>query len=466
MINNTNGLHLDFYQLNMAYVYFKHGMKNTIANFEVFFRQNPFNQGHCVFAGNVRIQEVISNFTFSESDIQYLKKLDIYDKNFLEYLANFKFTGTIYAPQEGEIIFANEPIMVIEAPIIEAQLIETMLLNIFNYHVLITTKASKIRQVTSKPLYEFGSRRGYELDASLWGARNSIIAGFDATSLVEAGKLFNAPIIGTHSHSFIQSFENEKEAFEAYSAYHKNLFFLIDTYDVINSGLKNVIALAKDKKISGIRIDSGDLATLSKQCRAILDANNLHDIKILVSNDLDEHIIVELQKQQAPIDAYGIGTKLISCADTYSLGAVYKLTALEQNQKIKNVIKISNTKAKTTVPGKKRVYRLLNENKAVGDVVVHKDEQLEEPIQLFNELFLTNNKLVKYDDYYELLQPIIKNGEIVEINHDILALRNEHKKNIDLFEEKYLRYAKPEIYPVGLSKQLYDLKLKMIEERS
>lgn len=466
---DTNyALHLDLYQLNMAYVYFMENKHKSQATFEVYFRNNPFNNGHCVYVGTQKLVDAIFNFRFSDEDINYIKTLNNYSEEFLNYLKDFRFTGTIYAPHEGEVIFANEPILVIQAPLIEAQLIETVVLNIVNYQVLVATKASKIRQVTDKPLYEFGARRGYETEASLWGARASIISGFDGTSLVKAGKEFNIPVIGTHAHSYVQSYDCEYDAFLQYAQHHDNITFLVDTYDVINSGIPNALKAisSSDKKLDAIRIDSGDLAQLSKASRKLLDKHGFNDVKIIVSNDLDENTIVELQKQNAPIDAYGIGTKLVSCDGSSSLGAVYKLVNIVDNGVSKDVIKLSNTKAKITTPGVKTVYRLYDNNGyAIADVIAPFNMNFADNIDLYNDNFVLNHENYSFSQVRQLLQPIILDGNKNNIETNVDNLKQYNKKMLDEFDERFLRHAKPEIYPICLNQDIYNLKMKLIAEK-
>lgn len=463
---DTN-LHFDLYEINMSYAYFKNKQSHIKATFEVYFRNNPFNNGHCVFCGSEHIIEAVKNFRFDDKDIAYLKTLECYDQAFLDYLVTFKFSGNIYAPTEGEIVFANEPIIVVEAPIIEAQLIETLILNIINFQILIATKASKMVQVTDKPLYEFGARRGYELDASLWGARASIIAGFKATSLVSAAKLFDLPVVGTHAHSFIQMHQNEETAFINYAKCFDNVSFLVDTYNVLESGIPHAIDIANklpNITFKAIRIDSGDLAYLSKQARQMLDAAGYEDVEIMVSNDLDEHIIVDLNEQGAPIDAFGIGTKLVSCSDTSSLGAVYKLVHLDDNGIERDVIKISNSKAKISNPGVKMPYRLYDcHNCAIADVIAPFNYQFGTDINAYDDNFLLGYKKFHYDHIKPLLFPIIENGKDVSEHLSVMKLQENHYINLADFSKEYLRYSNPQYYPICLLDSLYELKLDLIK---
>lgn len=465
---STLGLHTDLYEINMAYAYFKHNHKDVEATFEVYFRKNPFNNGHCVYVGSLHLIEAIKEFRYSEDDIKYLESLGYYDQEFLEYLKNFAFKGNILAPMEGEVIFANEPILVITGNLIECQLIETLVLNIFNFQTLIATKASKMRLIIDKPLYEFGARRGYELDASLWGSRASYIAGFNGTSLVSAAKRFDIPCVGTHAHSYIQMHNDQYQAFSEYATTFKDVTFLVDTYDVVTKGIPDAIQVAKENNnfnFNGIRIDSGDLAKLSKQSRILLDQQGYNDVKIMVSNDIDEHIIVDLEEQGAPIDAFGIGTKLVSCSDSSSLGGVYKLVHLKAKGNERDVIKLSNSKTKVTNPGLKMPYRLYNQqDQAICDMILPLNYKKQDKLIGYNDEFILG-----YQEFYPknirpLLQPIINNGEIVLNNHTTKQLQDYNQQSLNEFSNEYLRYSNPQLYPICLSEELYHLKLKLINE--
>ncbi|MGL4383156.1 MAG: nicotinate phosphoribosyltransferase, partial [Bacilli bacterium] len=351
-------LHTDLYEINMAQTFFKDNIHERKAIFELYFRKNPFDNGYAVFCGLQRVIEYLSDFTFKEEDLVYLKSLG-YDPLFLQYLKQLTFTGTIQSVLEGEVVFAKEPLMIIEAPLIQAQLIETALLNIVNFQTLIATKASRIKNlVRHESLFEFGARRAQEMDAALWGTRAAYIGGFEATSLVEAGRIFDIPIVGTHSHSFIQAYQDELLAFETYAKYNYDVTFLVDTYSTIKSGVPNAIKVANKlgskMNFKGIRIDSGDLAYQSKQARILLDEAGYTNTKIIVSNDLDEETIASLKLEGALIDAYGVGTKLITSYNQPALGGVYKLVAIENGRnEMVDVVKISDNVEKMTTPGHK-----------------------------------------------------------------------------------------------------------------
>ncbi len=465
----NNSLQTDLYQINMAYAYFKDNVHHKNAVFEMYFRKNPFKNGYAVFAGLERVIDVIQNFTFSEEDIEYLKQFN-YDDRFLDYLLNFKFSGTISSVREGEIIFANEPIIIVEAPLLEAQLIETVLLNIVGFQTLIATKASRIKQlIKNKSTIEFGARRAQEIDAAIWGARSSYIAGFDGTSLLSAGKKFGIPVFGTHAHSFVQVYQDEYEAFKKYAQTHRDVVFLIDTYDSIKSGIVNAVRVANEMqdKINflGVRIDSGDLAYTSKQVRKYLDEFGYEDVKIIVSNDLDEATISSLILEGAKIDTYGIGTKLITAYEQPALGAVYKLTKIDGI----DVIKVSNNVEKITTPGKKRVYRVLNSNnKSEGDYITLYDEvvDISKPIKLQCE---SNHLLYKKIDNYTLVDlhtTIFKCGELVYELPSLAEIRSYHQYAISCIWGEILRLKNPAKYYVDLSEECLNNKMSLIEKHT
>ena len=453
-------LYTDLYELNMAYIYFKENMHEKKAVFDIFYRKNPFDGGFCVFMGLEKIIDIIDNWYFSDEQIDYLKSLNYYDDEFLLYLKNLKFSGNIFSMQEGEIIFANEPIMRVEAKMIEAILLETIILNVLNFQVLIATKASKIVSVTNKKLIDFSARRGMETESSLWGNRASYIVGFSGSSLLEAGKKFRIPVFGTHAHSFVLAFCDEKKAFQTYAKYMKNNSFLVDTYN-IKTGILNAIELIKEQKIkvNSIRIDSGDLAKYAKYIRKKLDENNLNDIKIIASNDIDENAILDLEAQNAPIDIYGIGTKLASCSGCDSIGIVYKMVNFDYN----DVIKISNSKDKISIPGIKNVYRIKDNNIAQFDLITLNDLKNEEVI--INQKLLEKEN-VNIDEYRELLLPIYKSGKLVYQTPTIEEIKKFHNNVKKEFNSEILRYKKPEEYDVFINEDVYNLRNKLIKERS
>ena len=383
-------LHTDLYQINMAKSYWQDGIHNRRAVFDLYFRKLPFANGYAIFAGLEKVIRFIRNFRFSESDIAYLQKEVGYEADFLKFLSEMRFTGTVRSMQEGEVVFNNEPILQVEAPLAEAQLIETALLNIVNYQTLIATKASRIKQVVGDEVaLEFGSRRAQEMDAAIWGTRAAFIGGFDGTSNVRAGKLFGMPVAGTHAHSMVQAYQDDYTAFKKYAESHHDCVFLVDTYDTLRSGVPSAIKVAKEfgEQINfmGIRLDSGDMAFLSKEARKMLDEAGFEDAKIFASSDLDEYTIVHLKAQGAKIDSWGVGTKLITAYDQPALGAVYKLVSIEdENGEMQDTIKISANAEKVTTPGRKKVYRIINRlnHKSEGDYIALWEEKPEEEERL------------------------------------------------------------------------------------
>lgn len=393
---------------------------------------------------------------------------------FLNYLKELKFTGHIRSMQEGELCFGNEPLMRIEAPLIQAQLIETALLNIINFQTLITTKASRIKQVApNDTLMEFGTRRAHELDAAVWGARAAIIGGFDATSNVRAGKLFNIPVSGTHAHAFVQTYGDEYIAFKKYAERHKNCVFLVDTFHTLKSGVPNAIRVAKELgdqiNFIGIRLDSGDIAYLSKEARKMLDEAGFPDAKIIASNDLDEETISSLKAQGATVDSWGVGTKLITAYQQPALGAVYKMVAVEDdNGQLVDRIKLSNNAEKVTTPGKKRVYRIINTktNKSEGDYITldHENPNETTKLKMFHPIHTYKMKYIKKFKAIDLHHDIFINGKCV---YD-LPSENDAKtflqQNLELLWDENKRYLNPEEYPVDLSTACWENKQRRIFE--
>lgn len=467
-------LHTDLYQINMVQTYWKDAVHQRKAVFELYFRKLPFGNGYAIFAGLKKVMEFINNFGFSQSDIEYLREEGNYPEEFLHYLQNLKFTGTIRGMREGELVFANEPILRIEAPLAEAQLIETPLLNIVNYQALIATKASRIKEVTGEDIVmEFGTRRAHEFDAAIWGTRAAYIGGFSATSNVRAGKLFGIPVSGTHAHAMIQTYRDEYTAFKKYAAAHKDCVFLVDTYDTLRSGVPNAIKVAKELgdqiNFIGIRLDSGDLAYLSKVARKMLDDAGFKETKIMASNDLDEYTIMHLKSQGAKIDAWGIGTKLITAYDQAALGGVYKLVSIEnENGEMVDTIKISANPEKVTTPGRKRVYRIVNNENghAEGDYIALDEENIQqtERLKMFHPVHTYISKFVTNFTAIELHESIVENGKVVFEEPTIQETQAYAKKNLKLLWCEYKRTMNPEEYPVDLSQACWDHKRAIIHD--
>jgi len=472
--DDSFALHTDLYQINMVETYWEDNIHNRKAVFEVFFRKLPFNNGFGIFAGLEKVIQYLQDFRFSESDIKYLKDELGYKDDFLEYLKELRFTGTVRSMREGELVFGNEPIIRIEAPLAEAQLVETAILNIVNYQTLIATKAARIKQVVKDEVtMEFGTRRAHEMDAAIWGARAAYIGGFESTSNVRAGKIFGIPVVGTHAHAMVQAYRDEYIAFHKYARRHKNCVFLVDTYDTLKSGVPNAIRVAKELgdqiNFIGIRLDSGDLAYLSKEARKMLDDAGFKDAKIIASNDLDEETIINLKTQGAKIDIWGIGTKLITAYDQPALGAVYKMVSIEDEKgQMIDTIKISGNPEKVTTPGLKRVFRIINlaNNKSEGDYITleHEKPQEEKRLKMFHPTYTFISKFVTNFKAKELLHLIFENGNLVYELPALKEIQDYAKENLDLLWDEYKRSLMPEEYPVDLSQECWDNKMKNIEE--
>ena len=463
----------------MMYAHWKMGTMNDRAVFEVFFRKLPFGNGYAVFAGLERVVAYIQQLRFGEPGIAYFREQEEqYEEGFLQLLREFRFTGNLHAVAEGTFVFASEPLLRVEATIFEAQLIETALLNFVNYQTLIATKASRVKQAAGNDiLMEFGTRRAQEADAALWGARAAYISGFHATSNMQAGMLFGIPVKGTHAHAWVQAHDTEEEAFMRYAeVLPDHVTLLVDTYDTLRSGVPNAIKVAKllekkGKRMSGIRLDSGDLTYLSQQARIMLDEAGLSYVNIVASNDLDENIISELKAQGAKIDSWGVGTQLITAADQPSLGGVYKLVAREKDGKFVPVIKISGNPEKMTTPGIKQLYRIVNKKtgKAEADYLAldHETDIIAgERVKLFDPI---HPYIYKYVENYEaipLLQPIFESGVLVYELPTLEEIRAHKVRQNQSFWPEYLRKLNPEKYRVNLSVAAWELKQQLIKEHS
>ncbi|WKA55761.1 nicotinate phosphoribosyltransferase [Planococcus shixiaomingii] len=472
--DDSLALHTDLYQINMTESYWADGMHERKAVFELFFRKLPFGNGYAIFAGLERVLDYLRNFRFSDSDLEYLREEVGYKEDFIDYLKTVRFTGNVYSVVEGEVVFQNEPLLRIEAPLVEGQLIETALLNIVNYQTLIATKASRIKQIVKdERVMEFGTRRAQEMDAAIWGTRAAFIGGLEATSNVRAGKKFGIPVAGTHAHSLVQAYKNEYEAFHSYAKRHKNCVFLVDTYDTLKSGLPIAIQVAKElgDKINfqGIRLDSGDIAFLSKEARKMLDEAGFPDTQIVVSNDLDEYTILNLKAQGARVDSWGIGTKLITAYDQPALGAVYKLVAIENDHgEMEDTIKISGNAEKVTTPGLKKVYRIIDrENgKSEGDYITMQGENpaSEKRLKMFHPVHTYVSKFVTNFEAVDIHQQVVKDGEIVYENPPLQKMQEYAKNSLSLLWDEYKRSLNPEEYPVDLSQKCWDNKMRNIQE--
>ncbi|MEC0240440.1 nicotinate phosphoribosyltransferase [Paenibacillus dokdonensis] len=470
-------LHTDKYQINMMYAHWVNRSHQQKAVFEAYFRKLPFGNGYAVFAGLERIVHYIANLRFTDEDIKYLSEQEEnYDSAFLEELKQFRFCGNMFSMKEGALVFPNEPLIRVEGTIMETQLVETALLNFMNFQTLIATKASRVKQVAGKDiLLEFGTRRAQEADAAVWGARAAYVAGFDATSNMLAGQKFGIPTKGTHAHSWVQSFPSEQEAFDTYArVMPDDVTLLVDTFDTLKSGVPHAIETAKKleaagKKMSAIRLDSGDLAYLSIQARKMLDDAGLPYVKIVASNDLDENTIFNLKAQGSRIDTWGVGTQLITAADQPALGGVYKLVEREVKGEMVPTIKISGNPEKVSTPGKKDIYRIVDRvsGKATADYIMFPDE--EQPhdgmrLKLFNPQHPYLQKYVKNYDAIPMLEQVFKNGIQVYTLPTLDEIRQYHREQMDLFWPEYLRKLNPEIYRINISEKVWKLKQTLMAE--
>ncbi|MBR6788209.1 MAG: nicotinate phosphoribosyltransferase [Clostridia bacterium] len=461
----------DLYELTMMNGYHELGTENKTAVFDVFFRQAG-QISYAVSAGLEQAVDYIRNLHFDDEDIEYLRRNTPFSDSFLLTLKNFRFTGDVWAVPEGTIVFPNEPIMIIRAPLAQAQLIEPAILNIINHQTLIATKASRVKKSAGNAsVAEFGLRRAQGPDAGIYGARASVIGGCSSTSNVLAGQAFDIPIKGTMAHSWIMSFESELEAFRKFAEiYPDNTLLLVDTYDTLRSGIPNAIKVfdelkARGKKPVGIRLDSGDLAYLSKKARKMLDEAGHKDAIIFASCDLDEFVISSLAEQGAKIDAYGVGTRLITSQNMPSLGGVYKLAELTENGKQVAKIKISDTHEKITNPGFKTLYRVYDEEgMAFADLIALEKEKIDEskPLTLTHPTMRWKTTTLEKYTLRKLLVPVFEKGRLV---YELPALGeicdyNEVEKKS--FWDEYLRNVNPEIYKVDLSDELYELKTRLI----
>lgn len=467
-------LHTDLYQINMMQTYWELGRADRNAVFECYFREMPFENGYAIFAGLERLVHYLEELHFSESDLQYLREMGGYPEDFLQYLADFEFKCTVRSAKEGDLVFANEPIVQVEGPLGQAQLIETALLNMVNFQTLIATKAARIKSVIGDdPLLEFGSRRAQEMDAAFWGTRAAYIGGADATSNVRAGKVFGIPASGTHAHSLVQSYGNDYDAFMAYAKTHKDCVFLVDTYDTLKLGVPTAIKVAKEMgdKINflGVRIDSGDMAYISKRVREQLDEAGFTDAKVYASNDLDENTILSLKMQKAKIDVWGVGTKLITAYDQPALGAVYKLVSIENDEGVmEDTIKLSSNAEKVSTPGKKQVWRITrnSDGKSEGDYITLLDEdpRLEKEIFMFHPVHTFINKTVRDFSAQPVLTEIYEKGQLVYDLPDLEVIKAYAQDCLSSLWDEYKRDLNPQQYPVDLSTDLWNHKMAIMKK--
>ncbi|MFC4076217.1 nicotinate phosphoribosyltransferase [Salinithrix halophila] len=469
-------LHTDKYQITMMYAHWKNGSHLERRAFDLYFRTLPFGNGYAVFAGLERAVHYLEELRFSEDDIRYLSKQpEKYEPAFLDMLRKFRFTGDVHGMLEGTFVFPNEPLLRLEGSVMELQLLETALLNFIGYQTLVATKAARIRTIAEgDALMEFGTRRAQESDAAIWGTRAAYLAGFDATSNLKAGDLFDIPTRGTHSHAWVQDFDSELESFRAFAhAFPDSCVLLVDTYDTLKSGVPHAIRVGHELRerghdLAGIRLDSGDLAYLSKEARRMLDEAGLSRTQIVASSDLDETTIQSLKNQGARIDAWGVGTKLITAYDQPALGAVYKLVARERNGAWQPTIKISSNPEKVTTPGVKNVYRIIDRDteKARGDLIIEEGHAIDEeqPLTLFHPIHTYRKKRVHEFHAVNLLQPIFRDGKRVYELPSLQEIRRYHAEQRELFWEEHLRLLNPEEYHVDLSDDLWKKKQELLQK--
>lgn len=472
----------DLYELTMMQGYFKNKDKNETVIFDAFYRANPNGGGYAIAAGLEQVIDYIKNLRFDEEDISYLASLGIFEADFLDYLKNFRFTGDIYAIPEGTVVFPREPLVKVIAPIMQAQLVETAILTIINHQSLIATKASRVCfAAQGDGIMEFGLRRAQGPDAGIYGARAAMIGGCIATSNVLAGQLFDVPVKGTHAHSWIMSFPDEYTAFKTYAdIYPGACILLADTYDTLKSGVPNAIRVFQEMRDAGIpltsygiRLDSGDLAYLSKKARKMLDAAGFPDAIISASNDLDEYLIDSLKVQGAAITSWGVGTNLITSKDCPSFGGVYKLAAVKgADGSFIPKIKLSENSEKVTNPGNKTIYRIYEKEtgKIKADLICLADEQFDasEPMRLFDPIEPWKKTKLAGGTYTlrELMVPVFQNGVCCYSSPSVMEIRGICKKELDTLWDETRRLVNPHKVYVDLSQKLYDIKIKLLDEMS
>ncbi len=462
----------DLYQLTMAYGYWKQGRSEDEAVFNLFFRTNPFKGNYTVTAGLEYVVEFINAFKFSDDDIAYLKTLcgnddsPLFDEAFLDYLREMKFTCDIDAIPEGELVFPNEPLIRVQGPLIQCQLLETAMLNIMNFQTLIATKASRLfNAAAGEPILEFGLRRAQGIDGALTASRAAYIGGCSASSNVLAGRLFGIPVKGTHAHSWVMSFDSELESFRSYAeAMPNNCLLLVDTYDTIQ-GVKNAVIIGKElkkkgKHLAGIRLDSGDMTTLSIKAREILDNAGFHDAAIVASNDLNEYSIADMKRNGSKISVWGVGTKLVTAYDQPALGGVYKLAAIRKKDgEWQDKIKLSEDTIKMTNPGIQQIYRFYENGKIIGDVIDDvRNENSTEITARYGELW----KTFKIDNETEkLLVPVYRNGNCCYTLPELSEIRNRTLRSLEKMPADMRKTAAAAPYFIGLSKKIYERKIEL-----
>ncbi|MFI3140977.1 MAG: nicotinate phosphoribosyltransferase [Clostridia bacterium] len=465
---------MDFYELSMANGYFANGMQDKIVYFDMFFRRVPDDGGFAIMAGLRQLIDYLENLRFTDEDLELLNKKGM-SKEFLEYLKNFTFNCDVWAIPEGTPIFPSEPIVVVKGPVIEAQLIETMVLLTINHQTLIATKSNRLKRAAgNRTVMEFGSRRAQGYDGAVYGARAAYIGGCDATACTIAERDYDVPAVGTMAHSWVQLFSNEYEAFHTYATqYPDNCTLLVDTYSVIKSGIPNAIKVFNEvilplgHRPKGIRIDSGDITYISKKARKMLDAAGFEDCKIVASNSLDEKIIRDMISQGAQVDSFGIGERLITATSAPIFGGVYKIVAVEENGVPVPRIKLSENVQKITTPCAKKVYRLFDNdtNKAIADVITLQDETIDDTkdYEIFDPNYTWKRHMVTNFTAKELLVPIFEKGKRVYVNPEIDEIRDYCQAQIETLWEEVKRFENPHTYYVDLSEKLWTQKKILLD---
>ncbi len=477
---NNLTLLTDFYELTMMQGYFKNPTNQTVI-FDVFYRDNPCKGSYAIAAGLEQMIEYIENLRFTDEDVEYLRSVNMFDDDFLEYLRNFKFSGDIYAIPEGSVVFPKEPLVKVIAPVMEAQLIETAILNIINHQSLIATKASRVCYAAKGDgVMEFGLRRAQGPDAGIFGARAAMIGGCIGTSNVLTGQMFDVPILGTHAHSWIMSFPDEYTAFKTYARLYPNAcILLVDTYDTLKSGVPNAIRVFEEMREEGvrltkygIRLDSGDLAYLSKEAHKMLCAAGFDDAVISASSDLDEYLIDSLKAQDAKINSWGVGTNLITSKGHPAFGGVYKLAAIKDPDTGEYIpkIKLSENTEKVTNPGNKTVYRIYNKmtGKIKADLIALADEKFDtnETMVIFDPIDTWKKTRVLGGTYTirELLIPIFKDGKCTYKSPSVMELREYCQRELSTLWDESRRLVNPQEVYVDLSQKLYNLKKDLLDQ--
>ena len=467
---------MDFYEMTMSYGYFHQPNRDVRVAFDLFFRSVPDQGGYAIFAGLQHVIEFVENLSFSDADIAYFRKQNLFSEEFLDFLRSFRFRGDIYAMPEGTIIYPNEPLMTIVAPIIDAQLVETAILAQINHQSLVATKASRIvRAAEGRKVADFGARRAHNMDAATYGARAAYIGGIDMTATVSAGQQFNIPISGTMAHSWVMFFEDEYTAFKKYAEiYPQATVLLVDTYDVLHSGIPNAIRIAHEvlapqgHRLAGVRVDSGDLAYLSKRIRKMLDKAGLEDCKIILSNSLDEFTISSLLLQGARVDSFGVGERLITAKSDPVFGAVYKLVAVEEDGAFQPRIKMSENVEKLTNPGLKDIYRIYDHHgKAVADMIAVQGEQIDltQPFRYVDPRKPWKNRFFEGGSAVNLRRLYVRDGERVEDLPPLEEIREYVRRQLaeEIWPEEQ-RFENPHRHYLDMTPDYYELKMGLLEE--